>query len=144
MLDIKMIRERPDFVRQRLASRGAGDEVRVDEILRLDEQRRKLLNEVETLKAQRNRASKEIGALMQAGKRDEAEAKKSEVAGLKEQQAALEAARDKAESAMREILINLPNIPAEDVPVGLEGNRVDNPPRQFAASRSKARVRNAR
>ena len=64
MLDIKLIRERPDFVRQRLATRGAGDEAHVDELLRLDEQRRKLLAEVEPLKAQRKRVSKEIGALM--------------------------------------------------------------------------------
>ena len=64
MLDIKAIRERPDLVRQRLASRGAGEESRVDELLTLDEQRRKLLAEVESLKAQRKRVSKEIGALM--------------------------------------------------------------------------------
>ena len=49
MLDIKLIREQPDFVRQRLATRGAGDEARIDELLKLDEQRRKLLAEVETL-----------------------------------------------------------------------------------------------
>ena len=76
MLDIKLIRERPDFVRQRLALRGAGDEARVDEVLRLDDQRRKVLNEVELLKAQRNKASKEIGALMGQKKTVEAEAKK--------------------------------------------------------------------
>ena len=64
MLDIKLIREKPDFVRQRLAVRGAGDEKHVDEILKLDEQRRKILGEVESLKAQRNRVSKEIGVLM--------------------------------------------------------------------------------
>ena len=64
MLDIKLIREQPEFVRERLATRGAGDEAKIDEILSLDEQRRKLLNEVEALKATRNRVSKEIGALM--------------------------------------------------------------------------------
>ena len=58
VLDIKLIREKPDFVRQRLATRGAGDEAHINELLQLDEQRRKLLAEVETLKAQRNRASK--------------------------------------------------------------------------------------
>src|ERR1700747_3305172 len=64
VLDIKLIREKTDFVRQRLATRGAGDEAKIDELLKLDEQRRKILAEVETLKAQRNKASKEIGALM--------------------------------------------------------------------------------
>ena len=43
MLDIKLIREKPDFVRQRLATRGAGDEARIDEVLKLDEERRKIL-----------------------------------------------------------------------------------------------------
>jgi hypothetical protein len=47
VLDIKLIRERPDFVRQRLATRGAGDEVRIDELLKLDEQRGKLLAKLE-------------------------------------------------------------------------------------------------
>jgi seryl-tRNA synthetase len=58
MLDIKLIRDNPDFVRGRLATRGAGDESHVSEILKLDEQRRTLLGEVESLKAQRNRVSR--------------------------------------------------------------------------------------
>src|SRR5208282_4766069 len=62
VLDIKLIREKPDFVRQRLATRGAGDEARIDELLMLDEQRRKIVAEVESLKAQRNRESKAMGA----------------------------------------------------------------------------------
>src|SRR3954471_6871388 len=78
MLDIKLIREKPDFVRQRLASRSAGDEKHIDEVLKLDEQRRKFLAEVESLKAQRNKVSKEIGALMGQKKTAEAEAKKKE------------------------------------------------------------------
>jgi seryl-tRNA synthetase len=63
MLDIRMIREQADLVRERLASRRAGDE-EIGMLLFLDEQRRKHLTEVERLKAERNRASKEIGALM--------------------------------------------------------------------------------
>jgi seryl-tRNA synthetase len=64
MLDIKMIRENTAAVRERLATRGAGDEKKIDEALGLDEKRRSLLSEVEKLKAERNRVSKEIGALM--------------------------------------------------------------------------------
>ena len=64
VLDIKLIREKTDFVRSRLATRGAGDEAKIDDILKLDEARRKSLAEVETLKSLRNRVSKEIGALM--------------------------------------------------------------------------------
>src|ERR1039458_10412694 len=82
MLDIKLIRERPDFVRQRLATRGAGDEAHIDEVLKSDEQRRKLLGEVEKLKAYRKSVSKEIGALMGQKKTVEAEAKKKETGDL--------------------------------------------------------------
>src|SRR5271170_6076881 len=67
MLDIKLIREKPDFVRQRLATRGRGDEARIAEITALDDQRRKLLVEADSLKAERNTVSKEIGALKSKG-----------------------------------------------------------------------------
>ena len=75
MLDIKLIREQPELVRQRLASRGGGDEALVAEVLAQDEARRKALAEVEKIKAERNRVSKEIGALMGQKKIAEAEAK---------------------------------------------------------------------
>src|SRR5262249_28955626 len=78
MLDIKRIREQPNVVRQGLAARGAGDESKIDELLSLDERRRKLLADVEQLKASRNRVSKEIGALMGQKLLAEAEAKKAE------------------------------------------------------------------
>lgn len=125
MLDIKLIRERPDFVRQRLATRGAGEEARVDEVLRLDEQRRKLLNEVEALKAQRNRVSKEIGALMGQKKIEEAEAKKSETRQLGERIAALDKQAGEADSARDQLMLQLPNLPHESVPQGRSAE--DNP-----------------
>ena len=82
MLDIKLIREKNDFVRQRLATRGVGDENKIDELLQLDEQRRKSLAEAEALKSQRNRVSKEIGVMMGQKKLAEAEAKKAETKDL--------------------------------------------------------------
>lgn len=125
MLDIRLIREQPDFVRQRLAARVAGDEAGIDEVLRLDEQRRKLLGEVETLKAQRNRASKEIGGLMAQKKASEAESKKREtrelgdrITELDKQAAEIETARDRA-------MLRLPNLPHESVPQGKSAE--DNP-----------------
>lgn len=125
MLDIKLIREKPGFVRQRLASRGAGDEQHLDAILQLDEQRRKCLVEVETLKAQRNRSSKEIGALMGQKKFEEAEARKKEtrdlgdrIAYLDQQVAAVDAERDR-------LMLGLPNLPHESVPIGRTAD--DNP-----------------
>ena len=78
MLDIKLIREKPDFVRQRLATRGAGDEKQIDGILKLDEQRRKFLAEVEALKSQRNRVSQGNRRADGPEKTAEAEAKKAE------------------------------------------------------------------
>ena len=118
MLDIKLIRERPDFVRQRLATRGAGDETRIDEILRLDDQRRKSLGEVEALKAQRNRVSKEIGALMGQKKVEEAEAKKKETRDLGDRITQLDQQAAAADTARNGLMLSLPNLPHESVPVG--------------------------
>lgn len=125
MLDIKMIREHADLVRARLASRGAGDETRIDEVLKLDEQRRKLLNEVESMKAERNRASKEIGALMAQKKKDEAEAKKRETRELGDRIAQLDKDAGEAEAARQKRLLTLPNLPHESVPTGKSAD--DNP-----------------
>ena len=91
MLDIKQIRENPDVIRTRLASRGAGEGDAVSRILELDEIRRKGLVQVEALKSQRNKASKEIGALMGQKKLEEAEARKRETRELGDQIAALDA-----------------------------------------------------
>jgi seryl-tRNA synthetase len=125
MLDIKLIREQPDLVRQRLATRGAGDEARIDELLKLDEQRRKLLAEVEGLKAQRNRVSKEIGALMGQKKLEEAESKKKETRELGDKITELDKQAAAAEAARDEILIRLPNLPHETVAIGKTAE--DNP-----------------
>jgi seryl-tRNA synthetase len=125
VLDIKLIREKTDFVRQRLATRGAGDEAAIDELLKLDEQRRKTLAEVETLKSQRNRASKEIGALMGQKKLAEAEAKKAETKDLGEKIAALDQQAAAAETARDALMLRLPNLPHESVAIGKTAE--DNP-----------------
>jgi seryl-tRNA synthetase len=125
MLDIKLIREKPDFVRQRLALRGAGDEARLDTVIQLDEQRRGRLSEVEALKAQRNRVSKEIGALMAQKKVPEAEAKKKETRELGDRIAQLDKEAGSLEVGLREVMLGLPNLPHETVPVGKSAE--DNP-----------------
>ena len=125
MLDIKLIREQTELVRQRLASRNGGDEKNLDQILSLDEQRRKLLTAVEHLKATRNRVSKEIGALMGQKKLAEAEAKKAETRTLGDQIAALDKTATEAEAARDAILIRLPNPPHASVPLGTSA--ADNP-----------------
>ena len=118
MLDIKLIREKPDFVRQRLAARGAGDEAKIDELLRLDEWRRKILAEVEMLKAQRNRSSKEIGALMGQKKTAEAEAKKAETKNLGDKISAFDKQAAEVEMARSVLMLQLPNLPHESVKIG--------------------------
>jgi len=118
VLDIKLIREKPDFVRERLKTRGAGDEKLVDGILQADEQRRKLLAEVESLKAGRNRVSKEIGALMAQKKTAEAEAKKTETRELGDKIAALDKQAVEAEASRDTLMLQLPNLPHESVKIG--------------------------
>jgi seryl-tRNA synthetase len=90
VLDIKLIREKAEFVRQRLATRHGGDETKIDQVLALDERRRKTLAEVEQLKAARNRVSKEIGVLMARKEAAAAEAKKTETRALGEKIAELD------------------------------------------------------
>ena len=118
MLDIKLSREKTEFVKQRLAIRGAGDETKIDELLTLDEARRKSLAEVETLKAERNKVSKEIGALMGQKKLAEAEAKKTETKDLGEKISALDKAAAEIEVARDALMLQLPNLPHESVVVG--------------------------
>jgi seryl-tRNA synthetase len=117
MLDLNFVRENLETVKKTLENRNFPTDS-LDQFVALDAERRRIIGEADKINQLRNSSSKEIGALMQAGKRDEAEAKKAEVAGLKDKQAALETKRDEAEHAMRELLAGLPNIPAEGVPVG--------------------------
>ena len=118
MLDIKLIREQPEAVRQRLATRGGGDESKIDQVLSLDEQRRKWLVEVEQWKASRNRVSKEIGALMAQKKAAEAEAKKTETRQMGERIAALDKSIGEVEQRRDALLLQLPNLPHAGVKVG--------------------------
>lgn len=117
MLDLNFVRENLEAVRQALAGRNFPVDA-LDRFAELDAERRRVISEADSINQQRNASSKEIGALMQAGKRDEAETKKAEISGLKEKQAELERLRDETDAAMRDLLAGLPNIPEDDVPVG--------------------------
>jgi seryl-tRNA synthetase len=119
MLDLNFVRENLDAVRQALRDRNFPTDA-LDKFVELDTDRRRIIAEADEINRQRNAASKEIGASMQAGQKIEAEAKKIEVAGLKDRQSALEAARDDADRSVRDLLAGLPNIPAGDVPVGTD------------------------
>lgn len=118
MLDIKAIRDCPDRVRQRLASRGTGEEQRIAEVLALDERRRQALSQVEQLKAERNRKSKQIGALLAQNKAAEAEAMKAEVRQIGDRIAELDREVAEAEAARDRALLRVPNLPHDSVPVG--------------------------
>jgi seryl-tRNA synthetase len=118
MLDIKLIRDRPDHVRERLAARGAGDEARVTEVLALDERWRKEVAEVEHLKAERNRVSKEIGALMGQKKFEEAEARKKQTREIGERVTALDNSVAETETARDALLLRLPNLPHSNIVLG--------------------------
>ena len=119
MLDLHFVRENLDAVKTALHNRNFPTES-LEKFVELDAERRRVISESDALNQQRNVSSKEIGALMQSGEKDEAKRKKSEVADLKIKQAELEKQRDESENFMRELLAGLPNIPQRDVPVGAD------------------------
>ncbi|HEX8370535.1 MAG TPA: serine--tRNA ligase [Pyrinomonadaceae bacterium] len=119
MLDLNFVRENLEKVREALNNRHFPAES-LDKFVELDTERRRIIGEADRINQIRNSSSKEIGALIQAGRRDEAEIKKSEIGDLKNQQSVLEEARSEAENAMRDLLAGLPNIPADGVPIGAD------------------------
>jgi len=125
MLDIKRIREHTDEVKARLALRGAGDEQAIDQILALDEERRKAITEVEVLKAKRNAASKEIGALIGQKNVAEADARKAEVRQIGERITELDQTVATVEAKQHDLLLGVPNAPHTSVTAGKSAE--DNP-----------------
>ena len=118
MLDIRLIREKPDFVRERLTTRGGGDEARIDEILRVDAERRKGETELQQLKAEQNKLSKEIGA--RRGRREDATELIQRANPLADK---IDKLADKlrvlqSEDLERQVLLQIPNLPHESVPLG--------------------------
>ena len=119
MLDLHFVRENLDLVKNVFEKRHFETDA-LEVFVALDKERREVIGESDQINQQRNASSKEIGALMQAGKRDEADEKKAEVSGLKQKQHDLEHKRQEVEEKMNELLSGLPNIPADDVPVGTD------------------------
>jgi seryl-tRNA synthetase len=117
MLDLNYVRENLEKVRAGLQTRGAAPEA-LNDFVEADAERRRIIAESDTLNATRNTASREIGALMKAGNRDEAEARRKEVNELKERISELDQQRDQAETRMHDLISTLPNLPHESVPVG--------------------------
>jgi seryl-tRNA synthetase len=119
MLDLRQIRERPDLVCERLAVRGRPEYAdQVGELLRLDEERRAAITEVDGLRARRNEVSPEVGKLKQAGRHEEAEPLIAEMRTLGDRMDGLETRRAELEQAVRTLLLEIPNLPAAAVPPG--------------------------
>jgi len=119
MLDLNYVRENLDRVRAALQSRNF-DPKTLDEFADADAERRRVIAESDQLNAQRNTSSREIGNLMKEGKKEEADARRSEVSTLKDRIAELDQLRTQTESRMHDLLSALPNIPHESVPIGKE------------------------
>jgi seryl-tRNA synthetase len=118
MLDIRLIRERPDFVRERLATRKAELAQQVDEVLKVDSERRRLETQVQQLNAERNKLSKEIGKL-RSQKESSAE-QESNVRGIGEEIAHLNEAVAAADEFQTKLLLGIPNLPNPKAPVGAD------------------------
>ena len=118
MLQLKLLREKPEFVVERLAVKNFDAKEIVDQILGCDRDRRAAQGELDSLLQQQKAKASEIGALMKAGNREAAEAAKASVAALKEQSKALEEKMAQAEKRQNDLLVLLPNLPCAQVPEG--------------------------
>ena len=124
MIDIARIREEPDEIRQAMRDKGYTETSTIDRILELDEQRRALVTQLQEHQTVSNAISKEIGQLMREGRRGEAEEKKAESARSKETLKRLEEESREATEALQTLLLDVPNVRHESVPVG--GGPADN------------------
>lgn len=118
MLQLAFIRQNRDLVKERLAVKNFTDLDSVDEIIELDEQRRKKQLENDDLAAKVNAASKEIGMLMGKGEKEAAEQKKTEVSQYKESSRQIAEQLTDLEQQVNDLLIRLPNLPSALVPIG--------------------------
>ena len=118
MLQVQVIKQKPQWVKQRLAIKNFKNPELVDEILSLDEERRSLQAAFDSAQAEINSASKEIGKLMATGKKEEAEQKKQEVSAGKNNVASLNERVIETEKNLQAKLVQLPNLPSEKVPAG--------------------------
>ena len=119
MLDLKFLRENPDVVKQNIKNKFQDAKLPlVDEVIALDEENRRIMAEADELRGNRNKLSKQIGALMGQGKKDEAEALKAEVTRQSEQLAADEEKEVELAEKIKKIMMVIPNIIDPSVPIG--------------------------
>ncbi len=119
MLDIKFVRENPEIVKQNIKNKFQDEKLPlVDEVIELDRQNRAYIVEGDELRASRNKLSKQIGALMAQGKREEAEAVKAQVTANANRLAELEQLEAECTEKVRDIMMRIPNIIDPSVPIG--------------------------
>ncbi len=119
MLDMKFVRENPEIVRQNIRNKFQDAKLPlVDEVLELDIRNRTIKQEVEALRADRNKLSKQIGALMGQGKKEEAEEIKKQVSANADRVTALSEEEKTVEERIRTIMMTIPNIIDPSVPIG--------------------------
>lgn len=118
MLQLATLRNNTDLVKERLAIKNFKELELVDQIVSLDDERKKLTFQFDETKAKINAASKEIGMLMGKGQKEEAESKKKDVESFKNELEPIQKQLDEVEKVLNELLVRLPNLPSEKVPKG--------------------------
>ncbi len=119
MLDIKFLRTNPEIVKQNIKNKFQDEKLPlVDQVIELDKEFRESKTRAEALRANRNKVSKQIGALMAQGKKDEAEAVKKQVTDMADELEALSAKETELEEQIRKIMLVIPNIIDPSVPIG--------------------------
>ena len=119
MLDIKFLRTNPDIVKQNIKNKFQDDKLPlVDEVIELDKEFREAKTRAEYLRSQRNKISKQIGALMGQGKKEEAEEVKKQVTDMASELEALSVKETELEEKIRKIMLIIPNIIDPSVPIG--------------------------
>ena len=119
MIDIKFLRENPDAVKENIKKKFQDSKIPlVDEVIELDAQLRKAQQRGDSLRADRNRISKEIGGFMAKGQKDEAEKAKAQVKEFSDELAALEKQEEELSEKVKKIMMTIPNIIDPSVPIG--------------------------
>ncbi len=116
MLDIRLIRENPEVVRQRLATRGGDAAARIDDVVECDRQRRTAETRLQHLQSERKRASKEIGGKKSRG--EPTEEIEAQVRGIGDEISALNEAATGLDERQRDLLLQIPNLPHDAAPIG--------------------------
>ena len=119
MLDIKFLRENPEVVKENIKNKFQDQKLPlVDEVIELDKENREIKQEVQSLRANRNKLSKQIGALMGQGKKEEAEEVKKQVTSQADRIEELSAREKDVEEQIQKIMMTIPNIIDPSVPIG--------------------------